>query len=233
MDAPSESALATRLERFTDGYGLVLALIIATLILMASLGQSAWTRPITLLLLGATLVVTLRASGISPRIVRLVAVGLVPALVLVSLLVLVGLPSAAKPINGAFATALAIVAPVVIFRRLVGHAAITMKTILGALCIYLLIGFFFAFVYQLMDAVGSQPFFAQTAAGAHAKVSDLLYFSYATLTTVGYGDLSPVGGLGKSLSVTEALLGQLYLVTIVALLVGNLGRTRTPGADDA
>jgi voltage-gated potassium channel Kch len=56
---------------------------------------------------------------------------------------------------------------------------------------------------------------------------DFLYFSYVTLTTVGYGDLTAAGDLGRMLAVTEALLGQLYLVTVVALVIGNIGRERT------
>jgi voltage-gated potassium channel len=56
--------------------------------------------------------------------------------------------------------------------------------------------------------------------------SDYMYFSFITLATVGYGDLTPQGGLGRALAVLEGLFGQIYLVTAVAALVGNLGRTR-------
>jgi hypothetical protein len=65
------------------------------------------------------------------------------------------------------------------------------------------------------------------AGQSQTTVVDFLYFSYASLTTVGYGDLSPAEDLGRMLAVSEALLGQLYLVTVVALLVGNIGRDRT------
>jgi voltage-gated potassium channel Kch len=56
-----------------------------------------------------------------------------------------------------------------------------------------------------------------------------VYFSYVTLATVGYGDYTPAGDLGRTLVVGEALLGQLYLVTVVALLVSRLARR--PSAD--
>ncbi len=57
---------------------------------------------------------------------------------------------------------------------------------------------------------------------------DRLYFSFTTMTTVGFGDLTAAGDAGRMLAITEALLGQLYLVSVVALIVANLGRTRRP-----
>ena len=58
-----------------------------------------------------------------------------------------------------------------------------------------------------------------------------MYFSFVTMATVGYGDLTAQGGLGRALAATEGILGQIYLVTTVAALVGNLGRTRSPTQD--
>ena len=55
-----------------------------------------------------------------------------------------------------------------------------------------------------------------------------MYFSFITMASVGYGDLTPQGGLGRALAVIESLFGQIYLVTAVAALVGNLGRARAP-----
>jgi hypothetical protein len=87
----------------------------------------------------------------------------------------------------------------------------------------LLLGLVFSTVFSFLDAADSTPFFAQVQT---ASASDLLYFSFITMTTVGYGDLTPVGNLPRMLAATEALAGQIYLVTAVALLVGNLGRER-------
>jgi hypothetical protein len=83
----------------------------------------------------------------------------------------------------------------------------------------------FAFAFECVGEVGSQPFFASQGAGTR---SDYVYFSFTTMATVGYGDLIAQGGLGRALAVTEGMLGQIYLVTAVAALVGNLGRTRAP-----
>lgn len=97
-----------------------------------------------------------------------------------------------------------------------------MLTVLGAVCIYVLVGLSFAFVFEAIGAFGSQPFFAPQEA---ATKSDYVYFSFTTMATVGYGDLTAHGGLGRALAVTERLLGQIYLVTAVAL-VSSLGRAR-------
>jgi hypothetical protein len=112
-----------------------------------------------------------------------------------------------------------------IIRRVRLHAEINMLTVLAAVCIYVLLGLSFAFVFECVGEFGSRPFFTAHEAGTR---SDYTYFSFVTMVTVGYGDLTAEGGIGRALAVTEGLLGQIYLVTTVAALVGNLGRTRTP-----
>jgi hypothetical protein len=103
--------------------------------------------------------------------------------------------------------------------------AVTLQTMFGVLCLYLLIGLLFGVAYATVDQLSSTPFF--TAAGNHGR-DDFLYFSYTTLTTVGYGDLVAATNLGRSLAITEALLGQLYLVSVVAVIISNLESVR-PG----
>ena len=108
-------------------------------------------------------------------------------------------------------------------RRLRLHAEIDMLTVLGAVCLYVLLGLTFAF--ECVGEFGSRPFFTAHEAGTR---SDYTYFSFTTITTVGYGDLTAGGGIVRALAITEGLVGQIYLVTAVAALVGNLGRTSTP-----
>jgi hypothetical protein len=103
--------------------------------------------------------------------------------------------------------------------------AVTMQTMFGVLCLYLLIGLLFGVAYATIDELSSTPFFATP--GPHGR-DDFLYFSYTTLTTVGYGDLTAATDLGRSLAITEALLGQLYLVSVVAVIISNLEAVR-PG----
>ena len=99
----------------------------------------------------------------------------------------------------------------------------TLEAVFGVLSVYLLLGMFFAFTYGAIDRLGEESFFA---GGATATLSHCLYYSFATLTTVGYGDFTASSNLGHTLSVFEALLGQIYLVTVVSLIVANLGRSR-------
>ena len=110
-----------------------------------------------------------------------------------------------------------------VIRGLRARGQTTVQAVLGVLCLYLMIGMVCAFAYGTIDNLGGAPVFANdvTATTAHC-----LYFSFMTLTTVGYGDVLTRSDLGHTLAVTEALVGQIYLVTVVALLVSDLGSRR-------
>src|SRR2546421_413652 len=107
--------------------------------------------------------------------------------------------------------------PIVI--GVVDQDGVNAQSVTGAICIYILIGLLFLFVYGAIAVLGSGHFFAQ---GTDGTRSLRLYFSYVTLATLGYGDYTPAGDLGHTLAVLEALVGQLYLVTVLALLVSRL-----------
>jgi Ion channel len=117
----------------------------------------------------------------------------------------------------------------VIVNRLRGHLVVSVRTITGALSVYLLIGLFYTYLYVLVGDIRNDGFFAQT--GPHSPVT-YLYFSFVTLTTVGYGDYSAGSDVGRMMAVVEALVGQLYLVTVVAVVVGNIGRSRSNRPND-
>jgi hypothetical protein len=110
-------------------------------------------------------------------------------------------------------------------KQLEAAGAVTLQTMYGVLCLYLLIGLLFGVAYATIGELSSTPFFAQP--GSHGR-DEFLYFSYTTLTTVGYGDLTAATNLGRSLAITEALLGQLYLVSVVAVIISNMEAVR-PG----
>jgi hypothetical protein len=187
-------------------------------------GEEEWGRVLSVALLGWTLLVVLRTTEARPRLRLAAAILVVTAVVGAAASVLPGDQDLAQwtvPLVGA---SLALVAPVAIVRRLLTHRRVTFQTVLGALCLYLLAAMFFAFLYSSLDALSAGPFFRQSP---NPGVIDFLYFSFTTITTTGFGDLTAATDLGRMVAVTEALIGQLYLVTVVALLVSNLGRTRT------
>lgn len=106
---------------------------------------------------------------------------------------------------------------------------VTGYQVAGGIAGYLLIGLIWTFAYQLLmegapDAIhfehGASDVFSQ-------QPSDLIYFSFVTLTTVGYGDVHPVGRAARSLAVAEALVGQLYIAILIASLIGMALQART------
>lgn len=107
--------------------------------------------------------------------------------------------------------------------RLLGRWRVDTTTVLGVLCIYLLFALLFSAVNQTFAAFGG-PYL--NGVQNPPKPSDLLYFSVITMTTVGYGDITPASEAARAVAVIEALTGQLYLVSVVA---GVVGGWRAPG----
>jgi hypothetical protein len=124
-------------------------------------------------------------------------------------------------------SALMLLVPVAILRKIGKEFAgegVDLEVVLGSLCAYLYIGAYFAFLYDVMARLSNSPFFAQP--GADGKLN-YLYFSFTTLTTTGYGDLSPAFGPGQMIAVTEAVIGQLYLVSVVAIVVSAFAKRQS------
>lgn len=205
-------------------YGVVLISIVLTIIAAAAVGRSQWGRWFVAVLQGATLLLTLRISGANLRARLIAFVLVVVGLMAAAIAMTLDATNTSYVIAAAISGLLVIGAPVAIVRGVLGQFEITVRTILAALSVYLLIGLFFAFAISVMAVVDSGPFFSS---GIDGSLPDHLYFSYSTLTTVGFGDLAARGDLGRMASVLEALIGQLYLVTVVALLVGNLRGRRS------
>jgi hypothetical protein len=102
-----------------------------------------------------------------------------------------------------------------------GHERVNSDTIAGAICVFLLIGIIWMLAYQAIHFFDPKAFNNVTARGfSPAAIVDLAYFSFVTLTTVGYGDITPISRPVRMFVVTEAILGQIYLTVLVARLVG-------------
>lgn len=108
------------------------------------------------------------------------------------------------------------IAPLVIIRHLIRRQIVDLRTVLGAVAIYLLLGMMFAFTFRAIALNGGGAFFGETGEGTNAN---FLFFSFITLTTTGYGNLVPAGNPGQSVAVLEAIVGQLFLVTALAKIV--------------
>ncbi len=219
--APAQPALATHRER----YGLLLGAIIIAFAIQGIAEPGKVEQILVAVLLGATLLLALWVADAKPRVMW-VAVLIVAALILISIIEAASgsVGGGATRITNALLVALAPPAIILgVLRSLRARQAVTLEAVFGVLCVYILLGMFFASVYGTIDRFGGNPFFA---GGQTATVARCLYFSFASLTTAGYGDFTARSNLGHTLSVSEALLGQIYLVTVVSLIVANLGRSR-------
>src|SRR5580704_15319650 len=105
---------------------------------------------------------------------------------------------------------------VLIVRRVLARPTVTVQSIYGALSAYLIIGLMFAAFYAAIERLGGGSFFAHQQP---ANTQTFQYFSFTTLTTLGYGDFTAAGNSGRALAVIEALTGQVFLATLVARLV--------------
>src|SRR5690348_15755181 len=214
------------LARPADSFGLVLLLLVLDYIAVSAITSNAWGRVVIVVLLGVTLLFALRTAH-AHRIWQIVAALYLVASTVITVVSIV-VPSAKdfSPQTSLVGGLLLLITPVAISRRIVAHRFISTETVLGAICVYLLIGFSFSFIYSGVAYVSGTPFFAGLS---EASSNDYLFFSYTTLTTVGYGNLIPVGSIGQTFAMLEALFGQIYLVIVVARLVSLWGQER-PGA---
>lgn len=107
---------------------------------------------------------------------------------------------------------------VLILSFIVRQQRVTTDVIMAAVCGYFLLGLMWSFVYFFVDAALPGSF--QLAQGSSEAGAKFIYFSFVTLTTVGYGDVLPLSNAARSLAILEAVMGQLYLAVTIARLIG-------------
>lgn len=212
-------------------FGLLLLVLTAAFLEQGIANPGPWESVLASLLLATTLVLSLWVAEARSSVLTLaiVAATAIFAITLVAAISGHWHGVAVQVAN----LLLVILAPPAIILGLVKDLragnTVSFATVFGVLCLYLLLGMFFAFAYALIGHVAG-PFFADNAA---ATTPRYLYFSFTTLTTVGYGDYTAASNLGHTLSVSEALVGQIYLVTVVSVIVSNLGRTSPRAEQDS
>jgi hypothetical protein len=217
-------------RRGVERYGVLLAVIIAAFAVQGIASPGPWESVVVSGLLGVTLVLAMRAGDVRPSVAR-------PVFLIAVVLVVASVVEAAAGTAEGTASQLAnlllvtLAPPAIVIgvlRSLRGRGRVTIEAVFGVLCLYILLGMFFAFIYGSIDRIHGS-FFAN---GGAPTTAHFLYFSFTTLTTVGYGDFTAEGNFGHTLSISEALLGQIYLVTVVSVIVGNLGRRPEPVPSD-
>ena len=214
--------LRSTARELQDGYGLTLILTILTIGCLAAAGVGTGGGLLAVVLSGATLLFALSTSRVRPGVMRVAQVLVVVAIGASAVALWSGDVAIAQQAVGMIGLAIAAVVPVVILKRIGRSAEITFRLVIGALVVYLLIGLCYAYIFGLIQLLSGEPFFVQTA---NATSANFIYFSYTTLSTVGYGDFSAATTFGQLIAISEALFGQLYLVSIVSILVANIGRS--------
>lgn len=202
-------------------YGAVLVAIVIACAIQGIASPGRGEQLLVSALLGFVFLLSLWETGAHPRF-RLPAALIVAGAIISSIVASATgeIDGAASRLPDALLVVLALPTIVVgLARNVRVRREVTLQTVLGVLSVYLLLGIFFANVYVTINRLGGNPFFVQ---GQPANVAHCIYYSFTTMTTVGYGDLTARTNLGHTLSVSEGLLGQIYLVTVVALIVSNL-----------
>jgi voltage-gated potassium channel Kch len=207
-------------------YGPVLLLIAISIVFALAAPEAGWTHVLLALLQGVTLLLALLTSDLPMPLLRPGAALAAGAAIAASVAALTGGDEGvgvARILSGLLIVAAPVVIGQGVVRSIRSERGVTIHSVLGVLAIYLLVGVTFAFADGAVDRLGARDFLRGAPAASGA---DFIYFSFTTLTTTGYGDLVPGSDLARSFAILEALTGQIYLVTVVALLVANLGRLR-------
>lgn len=204
-----------RAERVRDEFGLVLILVLTTYVLTSLLSNRGWSAVVLTVATSATSIVALTSSHARPRLVRS---ALWLALLTIGLAAIAAATDEHTFLNLASAIQILLLAVAMgaVLLRVVTTAEVSSRTILGAISVYTVLGILFTFLYGTIERVQGGSFFEGIP---HPAGSDFIFFSYTTLTTTGYGNLVPGGQPGRMIAGLEMMIGQIFLVTLVAGLV--------------
>jgi hypothetical protein len=203
-------------------YGALLILLIASYLLSAFI-TAHWIEAVQVVLFTFAVLLALRNASITRRAVRLVlAIAVIGMPVMFGLSFSTATGDAGSGVADMWTALVLLAAAVLIVRRVLAFGTVTLQSIYGALSAYLVLGFMFAAVFAAIYHFSGDHFFV---AGEPANTQTFQYFSYTTLTTLGYGDFTALYNSGRSVAVLEALTGQVFLATLVARLVAAF---RTP-----
>ena len=207
---------------------LVLGLLLLSYLFTSLLPDRGWAGLAVVTVNACTFLAAVRTSRPRVAVMRAAAGTAVVAVGVAAVTVFAG-GGKTPPIVALLMFGLLLAAPFIIIRRILSQRRVTYQTLAAAVDVYLLIGLIFASLYRLLEAGWAGPFFAQVE---QATPNQTLYFSFVTLATLGYGDLTPATDLGRTIVVVEAILGQVFLVTAVARAVSLLGMDSGKGGGE-
>jgi hypothetical protein len=200
-------------------YGAALILTVVLVVFLIAAPSADWAEGIAVAIEGAVLTIVAATSRESAKTRWRLTLFCGGATVVVATLAAVGvLPEALVRVVAGLLTAVIFGTLLQGVAKLIGQQGVTAQAVAGALTIYLLFGVTFAWTIAVVVQISNTPYFAQVKT---ASTSDLVYYSFTVLTTTGFGDLTPITRLGRSLAVLEMVTGQIYLVTIVGVLIGH------------
>ena len=215
--APGGERWLRRAEQFTDAFGLVFGLVVITYVLTSLLGTDGWGAVVVMLSVALTSIVALTSSYARPHYVH-IAIYLSALGLLLAVIAAITGDETFLSLGAIVQVGLLAAAMAAVLMRVVSTAEVGARTILGAISVYMVLGLLFTVVFEAIGRIQGtgNPFFEGHPITHHG---DYFFFSYTTLTTTGYGDLVPGGQPGRMLAGFEMLIGQIFLVTLVAGLV--------------
>jgi hypothetical protein len=197
-------------------YGLLLAVIVAVYVLSA-FTNADWVKTAQVILFLGVGLIAVRTSRIRRRTKIGVFIGVVGASVIAMILTLAVPDGPAAGVAFLWMALVLLCAAVLVLNRVLASGQdVTLQSIFAAISAYMIMGLMFAALYAAISKFSGGVFFADGNAG---NIKTFQYFSFTTLTTLGYGDFTAATSGGRAVAVMEALFGQIFLATLVARLV--------------
>lgn len=215
----------------SHSYGLVLLMVLLVVFLTIALPDTELGRFVLVVVDAATLLVAVWTANARTRAREVAAI--IAGVAVLAAAAAVVIPGDATAILRALTLVLVAALPLVLARG-VAHAVrtngVTLNAVSGVLTLYLMLALMFGVLYALCNDIGTVGFFAGKPEDTVVP-GDFVYFAVTTQTTVGFGDFVPGTDVGRAFASSQAVIGQMYLVTVVAVVISNLGRGPRQPAD--
>ena len=200
-------------------YGILLLILVVTYLLSA-FTVAGLVSAVQVLLFLAVVLIALRNGRLHRRTERFVGVGLLLGSGISAVLQVVDQDGYGGAVSSAWTALILLLAVVIIVREVLTEPEITVQSIFGVLSAYMMIGLIYSAVYVAIWKFSGQPFFTGVTQ-KNTNTKEFQYFSFTTLTTLGYGDYTAIADGGRAIAVLEAIVGQMFLATLVARLVAG------------